>query len=84
MDMTPFIEIALALAGVFAVCAIGSLIQHRQDSEAVKSQTALGIQSIVAMTTLSVTGSLAEETAEVHAVPTPNLTPQIATAKATP
>lgn len=81
MDMTPFIEIALALAGVFGICAIAQFIQHRQDSEAIKSQTALGIQAIVAITTMGVTGSMAEETVELHAVPTPNLASAIVTQK---
>lgn len=83
IDMEPFIDIALALAGVFAICAAAQFIQHRQDSEAIKSQTALGIQSIVAITTMGVTGSMAEETVELHAVPTPDLNPPTLTAKAT-
>jgi len=74
MDMTPFTEMALALAGIFALCAIAQFIQHRQDSESIKSQTTLGIQAIVAITTMGITGSMAEETVELHAVPTPNLT----------
>jgi len=71
MDMTPFIEIALVVAGVFATCAIVETIKHVLDSGAIKSQTAQGIQAMVAMTELSVVGSMAEETAEVHGTPTP-------------
>lgn len=84
MDMTPFVEIILALAGIFATCAVVSTITHHQDSSAIKSQTALAIQSLVAIATVSITGSLAEEAAEVHGVPTPNLNPPAQPAKATP
>jgi len=68
-----FVEIIVALAGVFAVVVTAGFITHRQDSDAIKNQTALGIQSIVAITTIGVTGSMAEETAEIHGKPTPEL-----------
>jgi hypothetical protein len=69
--MTPFIEIALAIAGVFMACAVVNTVTHHMDSSAIKSQTSLGIQSLVAISTMSMTGSLAEEATEAHATATP-------------
>ena len=74
MNMTPFIEVVLAVAGVFAVCATIETVKHVQDSSAIKSQTAQGIQAIVAIAELSMAGSMAEESVEIHSVPVPNLT----------
>ena len=79
LDMTPFIYICLALAGVFAVVAVASFITHYLDSSAIKSTTAQGIQAIVSLATMTVTASQAEEIAELHGLPTPPAPPIPAT-----
>jgi hypothetical protein len=69
--MTPFIQMGLVMLGIFAIAVTAGAIDHHQDSASIKHQTAMGIQSMVALATLSMTGSLAEEAAEAHAVATP-------------
>jgi hypothetical protein len=71
MDMTPFIELGLLMVGIFSLSTVASTIKHHQNSEDLKDQTKMGIQAMIALATVSMTGSMAEEAVETHATPTP-------------
>jgi hypothetical protein len=70
MDMTPFIELFLALGGIAAVFETINLIVHRSAVNSMMQTTTAGINAIVNLTTLSITGTQAETITEVHGVPT--------------
>ncbi len=92
MDITPFIDIVLAIAAFAVVLEMINIFAHRSVNNSLKetsttginaisSATTLGVNAIVALTTLSITGCQAEEISELHTATAP---PQTALATVTP
>lgn len=82
MDITPFIDIVLAIAAFAVVLEMINIFSTRSVNNAVKetsttginaisSATALGVNAIVSLTTLSITGVQAEEISELHTATAP-------------
>ena len=74
MDMTPIIELALIFGGVatlgFVIAEILSLYVFRSATNSMTQATTAGINAIVDLTTLSVTGLHGSTTVEVQGQPT--------------